>query len=86
MPVDTRAAIPQQVGDYDVLSKIAEGGMGAVFKARSRITGEIVAIKVLPPATAKNGPAQEQEHAWLMAGIATNRIAAARNGMASSSL
>ena len=54
MPVDTRAAIPQQIGDYDVLSKIAEGGMGAVFKARSRSTGEIVAIKVLPPGTAKN--------------------------------
>jgi len=54
MPVDTRVAIPQQIGDYDVIAKIAEGGMGAVFKARSRLTGEIVAIKVLPPATAKN--------------------------------
>ena len=54
MPVDTRATIPPQVGDYDILSKIAEGGMGAVFKARSRINGEIVAIKILPPATAKN--------------------------------
>src|SRR5437868_425679 len=54
MPTDARAASPQQIGDYDVLAKIAEGGMGAVYKARNRITGEMVAIKVLPPATAKN--------------------------------
>src|SRR5205823_1833791 len=40
--------------DYDIVAKIAEGGMGAVYKARNRITGEMVAIKVLPPATAKN--------------------------------
>src|SRR6476619_1449919 len=54
MPLDTRAAIPQQIGDYDILAKIAEGGMGAVYKARHVVTGEIVAVKVLPPATAKN--------------------------------
>jgi eukaryotic-like serine/threonine-protein kinase len=54
MPTDARAAVPQQIGDYDVIAKIAEGGMGAVYKARHKITGEIVAIKVLPPATAKN--------------------------------
>ena len=55
MPLDTRpSTTPQHVGEYDVLEKIAEGGMGAVFKARSRATGELVAIKVLPPTTAKN--------------------------------
>jgi eukaryotic-like serine/threonine-protein kinase len=53
MPLDTRA-IMQQIGDYDLLDKIAEGGMGAVYKGRHHATGEIVAIKVLPPATAKN--------------------------------
>lgn len=54
MPLDARAATPQQIGDYDVIGKIAEGGMGAVYKARHVSTGELVAIKVLPPATAKN--------------------------------
>jgi eukaryotic-like serine/threonine-protein kinase len=53
MPLDTRA-IMQQIGDYDLLDKIAEGGMGSVYKARHHVTGDIVAIKVLPPATAKN--------------------------------
>ena len=54
MPLETRAAVPHQIGDYDVLAKIAEGGMGTVYKGRHRSTGEIVAIKILPPATAKN--------------------------------
>jgi serine/threonine protein kinase len=42
------------LGDYDVLAKIAEGGMGTIYKGRHRKTGLIVAIKVIPPATAKN--------------------------------
>ena len=50
MPLDTRpSTTPPDIGEYDVLEKIAEGGMGAVFKARSRATGDLVAIKVLPP-------------------------------------
>jgi len=44
----------QQIGNYDVVTKLAEGGMGAVYKARNRTSGEVVAIKVLPPSTAKN--------------------------------
>ena len=54
MPLDARAATPQRIGDYVILDKIAEGGMGAVYKARHPRTGELVAIKVLPPATARN--------------------------------
>jgi serine/threonine protein kinase len=53
MTLETRSN-PQHIGDYDVLDKIAEGGMGAVYKGRHRTTGELVAIKVLPPTTAKN--------------------------------
>ncbi|WP_020470500.1 serine/threonine protein kinase [Zavarzinella formosa] len=52
--LDPKAGIPQQFGAYDVLAKIAEGGMGAVYKGRHRLTGELVAIKVLPASTAKN--------------------------------
>src|SRR5204862_6402990 len=50
MPPDTSA--PQQLGNYDIVSKIADGGMGTVYKARHRTTGEIVAVKVIAPATA----------------------------------
>jgi len=45
---------PTQLGNYDVLSKIAEGGMGTVYKAKSRVTGDIVAVKVISPGPARN--------------------------------
>ncbi len=44
----------RQIGNYDLISKIAEGGMGAVYKGRNRTTGETVAIKIIPPETARN--------------------------------
>jgi serine/threonine protein kinase len=53
-PLDASRPSLQQIGSYDILAKLAEGGMGAVYKGRHRITGQTVAIKVLPPATAKN--------------------------------
>jgi serine/threonine protein kinase len=52
MPIDT--TVPTQLGNYEIVSKIAEGGMGTVYKAKNRTTGEIVALKVIAPATAKN--------------------------------
>jgi len=45
---------PTQLGNYDVLAKIAEGGMGTVYKAKSRLTGAIVAVKVISPGPARN--------------------------------
>ena len=44
----------RQLGKYEILEKIAEGGMGAVYKGRHSASGEIVAIKVIPPETARN--------------------------------
>jgi serine/threonine-protein kinase len=37
-------ALPEQ---YEILGKISQGGMGAIFKAKNRYTGALVAIKVL---------------------------------------
>jgi eukaryotic-like serine/threonine-protein kinase len=45
---------PRQLGNYDLLALIAEGGMGAVYRGRNRATGQIVAVKVIPPETARN--------------------------------
>ena len=36
-------------GRYTLLTPIAQGGMGEVWKARDRVSGHIVAAKVLRP-------------------------------------
>ena len=55
MPPDATAdPVPTQLGAYDVVSKIAEGGMGTVYKAKDRRSGEFVAIKVISPGTHRN--------------------------------
>jgi eukaryotic-like serine/threonine-protein kinase len=54
MGLDTSKAAMQSIGNYDLLEKIAEGGMGAIYKGRQRETGQIVAIKIMPAHTASN--------------------------------
>ena len=46
--------IGQQIGQYRVLGKIGEGGMGAVYEAEDAGIGKHVAIKVLHKDHAKN--------------------------------
>jgi serine/threonine protein kinase/WD40 repeat protein len=50
------------LGNYILLDKIGEGGMGQVFKARHRRMKRVVAIKVLPPSTMNSPHAVERFH------------------------
>src|SRR5213080_4694471 len=54
MTPETSQPSLQSVGGYDLLEKIAEGGMGAIYKGRQRATGQTVAVKVMPRQTAGN--------------------------------
>lgn len=54
MGLDTSRPTMTSVGNYDLVEKIAEGGMGTVYKGRHKVTGEIVAVKVVPPNLASN--------------------------------
>ncbi len=54
-------AVQRAVGDrYEVLSLAGVGGMGAVFRARHRTLGHIVAVKVLPPDVAASAMRRER--------------------------
>ena len=65
MALDTSKPEMQSIGNYDLIDKIAEGGMGWVYKGRHRQTGQIVAIKIMPVA---HGPQRSAAQA-LRAGI-----------------
>src|SRR4051795_3217506 len=54
MGLDTAKGSMQVVGNYELVAKIAEGGMGAIYRGRDRDSGQIVAIKVMPPHMAAN--------------------------------
>src|SRR4051794_14327761 len=54
MGQETINSAGQTIGNYDLLEKIAEGGMGAIYKGRHRQTGQLVAIKIMPAHMASN--------------------------------
>ncbi len=50
----SKEPILESIGNYDLLEKIAEGGMGAIYRGRHRHTGQVVAIKIMPAHMAHN--------------------------------
>ena len=50
------------LGDYVVLDRIGQGGMGQVFKARHKVMKRIVALKTLPSAATNSPRAVQRFH------------------------
>lgn len=50
----------RRVGNFELLSKIGEGGMGTVYKARQLGIDREIALKILPPDLAKESDFQER--------------------------
>jgi serine/threonine protein kinase len=53
-PEISKAKPLQTVGNYELLEKIAEGGMGAIYRGRQRESGQVVAVKIMPSHMAQN--------------------------------
>jgi serine/threonine protein kinase len=63
LPAVTGAEVPPELAassKFEVLGKLGEGGMGAVWKARHRFLGELVAIKVMNAAALANPDARSR--------------------------
>ena len=47
--LDAQSLVGKEISGCEILSKTAEGGMGAVFKARHKALNRIVCVKILSP-------------------------------------
>ena len=56
----SKALIGQSLGHYKIVDQIGAGGMGVVYRAQDSKLGRLVALKVLPAATAKEPEAIER--------------------------
>ncbi|MFW6162935.1 MAG: protein kinase domain-containing protein, partial [Planctomycetota bacterium] len=50
----TAATVPKQLGAFELLEKLGEGGTGTVFKARQKGLERLVAVRVLAPRLARD--------------------------------
>ena len=51
---DPAPKLPRVIGGYELISRVGQGAMGSVFKARQVTLDRIVALKILPPSIAKD--------------------------------
>ncbi len=63
--------VGSRVGEYEVLEKLSEGGMGVVYRGVHPVLGKPVAIKVLQPEVAKDA---DNEHRLLAEARAVSAI------------
>jgi len=53
-PTSVRSAAPRSIGPYDLLGEVGRGSMSVVYKARNRVSGDIVAVKILKDSDSAN--------------------------------
>lgn len=52
--LDAQSLVGKEISGCEILTKVAEGGMGAVFKARHKALNRIVCVKILSPSLAND--------------------------------